>query len=154
MSNLMVQRHVFRPLSDLRRELDHIVDQVFGHAAMPAISTDTVFALLPSVESWIDEENKELHLTIPLPGLKPEEITVQLQGRRLLLAGKREEKEEHVDKSFLQREFSTRQFSRVFDIADGIDADKLTAKFNDGVLEITAPVAAHALPRTIEVVGR
>ncbi len=154
MSNLIVQRRPFRPLADLRKDFDQIVDQVFRHAAIPAISTDTVFALLPATDSWIDAENKEFHLTVPLPGLKPEEVTVQLQGNRLMLTGKREETSEQSGKTFLRHEFSARQFSRTIELADGIDADKLNAKLTDGVLEITAPIADHALPRDIEVKGR
>lgn len=79
-------------------------------------------------------------------------LTVQLQGI-CLLTGKREEKSEQSSKTFLRHEFSTRRFSRTIELADGIDADKLSAELHNGVLEVTAPVADSALPRNIEVKG-
>ena len=42
-------------------------------------------------------------------------------------------------------------FERTFTMPEGVDVDKLSAEYKDGVLEITAPVAAAALPRRIEV---
>jgi hypothetical protein len=42
-------------------------------------------------------------------------------------------------------------FERTLPLPDGVDANKLEAEYNNGVLEITAPIAASALPRRIEV---
>jgi HSP20 family protein len=56
-----------------------------------------------------------------------------------------------TDVDVLHEEISYGAFERTFTMPDGVDADKLSAEYKDGVLEITAPVAASALPRRIEV---
>jgi len=51
----------------------------------------------------------------------------------------------------LHEEISYGKFERTFTLPEGVDTDKLTAEYQNGVLEITAPVAAAALPRRIEI---
>jgi len=55
------------------------------------------------------------------------------------------------DVNFLQEEISYGAFERTFALPEGVDAEKLTAEYQNGVLEITAPVAASVLPRRIEI---
>ena len=55
------------------------------------------------------------------------------------------------DVNFLHEEISYGAFERTFTLPEGVDADKMTADYQNGVLEITAPVAASALPRRIEI---
>jgi HSP20 family protein len=99
----------------------------------------------------MDAEDKEFHLTMPLPGIKPEELNIILQGNRLTFSGEKKEEEDKTGKKYSEREFSYSHFVRTVTLPDGVDGEKISAQLNDGILEITAPFAASALPKKIEV---
>jgi len=52
---------------------------------------------------------------------------------------------------YLRREITYGSFERLIELPEGVDKDKLTAEYRNGVLEMTAPISAAALPRKIEV---
>jgi len=151
MSDLTVHTHTLAPLLDLRRDFDHVLDRFFRHPQLSSSSIDNLFTVVPPIESWVDTEDKEFHLTMPLPGLKAADVNVHIQGKRLVLTGEREERREEPGKAFLEREYSKQSFVRTIDLPDGVEEDKVTASLANGILEIIAPIAEGALPRKIEV---
>ncbi|HXW13247.1 MAG TPA: Hsp20/alpha crystallin family protein [Terriglobia bacterium] len=151
MPNLLVRGNILDKLSDLRQDFDRVFDHFFKHPGSPTASSETLMAVVPPIETWVDTEDKEFHLTMPLPGLKPEEININLQGNRLTFSGEQKEEQDKTGKHYLEREFSARHFLRTITLPDGVEGDKLTAQLNNGILEITAPIAAAALPRKVEI---
>jgi HSP20 family protein len=151
MSQWMLSRHALEPLLDMRRDFDRAFDHFFRHPALRPQLSEAVFAEAPLIESWVDEGDKKFHLTMPLPGLTPEEITLHLQGKTLVLSAEHNEEANDSGKTFLEREISTRSLRRTVTLPDGVDGDKLSAKLSDGVLEITAPIAQSALPKKIQI---
>lgn len=148
MSNLVVQENILDKLADLRQEFDRVFDHFLNRPASVAARPGTLMTVVPPIETWVDAEDKEFHLSMPLPGLKPEEINVNLQGNRLTFSGIQKEEQ---DKDYLEREFLFRHFLRTVTLPDGTEGEKLTAELKDGILEITAPIAASALPRKVEI---
>lgn len=151
MSQSALSRHVLEPLLDMRRDFDHAFDHFFRHHALHPALSQTVFAAVPLVESWVDENDKQFHVTMPLPRLTLEGITLHLQGRTLVLSAEHQEEGKDSGKTFLEREISIQNLCRTLTLPDGVDADKLSAKLSDGVLEITAPIAQSALPKKIQI---
>jgi len=91
-----------------------------------------------------------------LPGLKKEEIKVQVEdGRVLSISGQRSKEEVQKTDTWHRVERSRGQFMRRFKLPDNANLDHVTAKVDDGVLTITVPkVEAKTLqPRNIEVGG-
>ena len=68
---------------DLRMEFDRVFDHLFKNHVSSIAPSETLLAVVPPIETWVDTEDKEFHLSMPLPGLKPEEVNVNLQGNRL-----------------------------------------------------------------------
>jgi len=58
-----------------------------------------------------------------------------------------------IDVHYLYRELSYGTLSRTLTLPEGLDTEQINAEYNDGLLEITAPVAAAALPRQVEIKG-
>ncbi|HJY91632.1 MAG TPA: Hsp20/alpha crystallin family protein, partial [Candidatus Acidoferrum sp.] len=52
---------------------------------------------------------------------------------------------------FLQREISYGSFMRSLSLPEGVDKDKISAEYRNGMLEITAPIATAALPKRVEI---
>jgi HSP20 family protein len=151
MANLTLREHVVNDLLDLKQDFERVFDRIFKHHVQPVGSAETLFAIIPPIETWVDAEDKEFHLSMLIPGIKPEALNIILQGNRLTFSGERKEEEDKTAKNYLNREFSHDRFVRTITLPDGVDAEKLTAELKNGVLEITAPIAAAALPKKIPV---
>jgi len=76
---------------------------------------------------------------------------VEVQGETLTISGERKKVETKKEVSHHHREFTYGAFERTLPLPEGVDVEKLVAEFNNGVLEINAPLVAAALPRRIEV---
>jgi HSP20 family protein len=94
---------------------------------------------VPPIEAWIDQEKKKYHLGVAMPpGMEPEEIQLTLQGNSLTV-------------KYLQQELTYGSVERTIELPEGVNTDELTAEYNNGVLKITAPLSASALPKQIEI---
>ena len=78
-------------------------------------------------------------------------MQIQAQGNMLTIRGERKVERSSKDVDVFHEEISYGAFERTFTMPEGVDVDKLSAEYRNGVLEITAPVAASALPRRIEI---
>jgi HSP20 family protein len=88
-------------------------------------------------------------LTADVPGLKPEQLEVTLEGDTLTIRGELKNRPE--DRNYLLRERATGHFERVLTINTPIDNSKVEATFEDGVLTLTLPKAEAVKPKQITV---
>ena len=152
MTNLVPRDSFFQDLFDFRRDFDQIFNRMMSgwpFGGEQTANTSTTFA--PAVESFVDNDGKKYHCRVALPGIDPKEVQIQAQGNTLTISGERKVSHSSKDVDFLHEEISYGKFERTFTLPEGVDTDKLTAEYQNGVLEITAPVAAAALPRRIEI---
>jgi HSP20 family protein len=96
--------------------------------------------LEPSIRLDVTEDDKAFHVRADLPGVKKEDISVEVEGNQVSLSAEiKREKEEKKDEKVVHSErYHGRQF-RSFTLAREIDRDKVQASFHDGVLELTLP---------------
>jgi HSP20 family protein len=152
MTKLVRRNSFFEDLFDFRRDFDHIFNRMlsgwpFGETPSAAASA----AFTPAIESYIDKDDKTYHLRVSLPGVDPKEVQIHAQGNAVTISGERKVKRSDKDVDFHYEEISYGAFERTLTLPEGVNADKLNAEFHNGVLEITASVAAVALPRRIEI---
>jgi HSP20 family protein len=152
MTNLVPRSSLFQDLFDFRRGFDQIFNRmVSGWPTGETATTGMSAAFTPAIESYIDKDAKTYRLRASLPGVDPKEVQIHAQGNTLTISGERQEKRSGKDLDLQYEEISYGAFERTLTLPEGVDADKLTAEYHNGVLELTAPVAAAALPRRIEV---
>jgi HSP20 family protein len=125
MANSIIRRHPLADFSELREWLDQ--------------------AFAGSGESWnprIDVVKKEgeLVLKADLPGVKPDEINVEVEDGVLTVSGEHEEKTEEKKERYLRRERRYGSFSRSMALPEGVEADDIEANIVDGVLELRIPL--------------
>jgi HSP20 family protein len=105
----------------------------------------------PAVD--VQEHENGFAVTAELPGLKAEDVDLKIENGVLSLVGeKKEEKEEGTEGStrhVIERRYG--RFERNFTLPRDVDAEKVTAKFDDGVLTVTVPKAASAKPKKIAI---
>ena len=104
---------------------------------------------LPTVD-FVETEN-QFEVTVDLPGLKPEEVNVELKDGDLWISGKREEEKEEKGKTYHRVERRHGEFHRVFPLPSTINEEKIDAKFDTGVLKIIVPKSEEAKTKHIEV---
>jgi HSP20 family protein len=86
-----------------------------------------------------------------LPGVREEDVDINISGNRLMVSGKREEEETAESDTFFCCERSYGTFTRSFTLPEGIDADQVRADMKDGVLTLHVPKKAEAQPKKIAV---
>jgi HSP20 family protein len=153
MANLVRKDHAFNELFDFRHTFDRLFNRLVSHSSQATEQRrepELLFAV-PPIEAWMDPDKKDYHLSIALPGVDPKEIELYQHGNNLTVEGEHKESKEKKDADYLDQEFSYQSFQRTIVLPEGVDTQKLSAEFNNGVLEITAPVKESALPKQIEI---
>ena len=87
----------------------------------------------------ISETDKAFELSFAIPGIKKNEINIDLNEGQLIVSGERKFEEKKEEKNFHSVETRYGSFSRSFHLPDNIDANKVEAKYEDGLLNITIP---------------
>jgi len=105
-------------------------------------------ALLPPVD--VVEDASGITLTADLPGVPKNNLHLQVDANTLTISGDVELKSpEGLEPTYA--EVGLPRYRRVFTLSKELDAEKVTAEFNDGVLKLHIPKAEHAKPRKITV---
>jgi len=103
----------------------------------------------PAVDVYEDKDN--LLVKAELPGLKKEEIDISLQDGYLSLTGERKQEEKREDSGIYRSERWVGRFHRSISLPCRVNADKITAAYNEGVLTVTLPKAEEAKPKQIPI---
>ena len=109
------------------------------------------FDFLPAAN--VSETDKALEVAVELPGLKPDDVKVELHDHTLWISGEKKEEHEEKGQTLHRIERRTGSFRRVFNLPFDVQEGQIDAKFSDGVLKITLPKSEEAAPRKIEVKG-
>lgn len=154
MANLSRRDNLFRDLFDFRRDFDQMFNRFL--TGSPGQSDQgrhesRMLSFAPAVESYVDRDGKKFVVRAVLPDMDPKDVNIQVQGNELCISGERKINDERKEANFVQSEMMYGYFERDISLPDGIDTNKMNAEYQNGVLEITAPVSAAALPKRIEV---
>ncbi|HEX9998767.1 MAG TPA: Hsp20/alpha crystallin family protein [Abditibacterium sp.] len=103
----------------------------------------------PAVD--VAEDAHEIVLQVELPGIRKEDIDIQLTGDTLRLSGERKREQEARGEYFHRVERSYGAFARTFQIETPIDAAKVSAAYEEGVLTLRLPKQEAVKPRQIEI---
>jgi len=152
MTNLLLREPFFEDLFDFRREFDKIFNRMLSVKPYEKeLAPWKPFNFVPAVEAYVDKETKKYVCKVSLPGIEPKEVQIHVQGNLLTITGERKYAQETKEREALHEEFAYGKFERTLELPEGVNTEKMNAEFMNGVLEITAPVAALALPRKIEI---
>jgi HSP20 family protein len=125
------------------------IDQVFG-----AGGARSQASLMRAPETDVVETEREIRVQVEMPGLKRENIEVDVENNVLTIRGeKREERTEGQDGRYHLAERRWGTFARSFVLPRDVDADAIQAAFENGVLSVSIPKSEKARRRKIEVGG-
>lgn len=127
-----------------RNEIDRLFDRFttgFGWPSLalpsfPAASAGDGFAV-PAVD--VTEDDKAFKIAAELPGMDEKDVEVAVSGDTLTIKGEKRQERETKEPNYYLCERSYGSFQRAFVLPDGIDRDKIDARFAKGVLTVTLP---------------
>jgi HSP20 family protein len=136
-------------------EIERRFEDVFGRPFLPGIwrvfpSEDLVWA--PAIDILEKEDN--FLVKVELPGVKEDDVNVTIAGGTLTIEGEKKAESEVKKKGYYYRETSYGSFSRSITIPSTVDASKIEANYDKGVLEITLPKALEVKPKKITVAAK
>ncbi|RUM88452.1 MAG: Hsp20/alpha crystallin family protein [Thermodesulfatator sp.] len=143
----MAELMVWRPLQELRREIDRLWEEFFGRARVPERWEGWEWA--PAVD--VSETDEAVVVRADVPGLDPEDLEITLSGNTLVIKGEKKKEEEERRENFYRVERVYGSFLRTVDLPAEVEADKVEATYKNGVLKIVLPKKAEAKGRTIKV---
>ncbi|HTU78411.1 MAG TPA: Hsp20/alpha crystallin family protein [Solirubrobacteraceae bacterium] len=96
-------------------------------------------------------DNGNLVIRADVPGLKPEDVKIEVENDILTVSGEHEEKKEQKGKRFLRRERRYGSFSRSMALPTGVEPKKIKAKTHDGVVEIVVPLPTEEKKEAVRI---
>jgi HSP20 family protein len=146
----MVPWRPFRELEDVERRFD----EIFGRPTLPSL-----WWRFPEEVGWIPaldmfEKDNKLVVKAEIPGMKEEDIDVSVVGDTLNIKGERKSETEVKDEDYYRCERSYGSFFRSIPLPSAVDANKIEANYEDGVLEVTLPKTAAAKRKKVKVAAK
>jgi len=113
-----------------------------------AKTTNVYGSSLPAVN--IKENENQFEVEVAAPGLSKEDFKIEVENDVLTLSSEREESKENQEDNYKRKEFSYSSFRRTFTLPENlVDADKIEAKYIDGVLNVVLPKKEEAKPKPV-----
>lgn len=137
----MTRWNPFEELGTLHREMDRVFGRYIGDE--PAAGR----AWTPATEVRTGDDGWKLR--VALPGIDPANVHVDLHGGSLTISGERTRTEENGNGYASEIRYG--RFERVFTLPAKVDAEKVGAHYENGMLELTLPLAETARPRRIAI---
>jgi HSP20 family protein len=103
----------------------------------------------PSVD--MIREDGHVIVRAEVPGMKPEEVEVKVEGGLLTISGTHEESTEKEEAEYVHRERRYGAFHRTVALPEGIDAKKIEATVHDGLLEVEIPVREEVAAEAVTI---
>jgi HSP20 family protein len=151
----LVPRDPFALLRQMASELDRSFDAPgwasFRWPTLRALPAAERATWLPEIDVF--EKDNQLVTKIDLPGLKKEDVKVEVTDGHLAISGERKSEAEEKKDDFYRCERQYGSFYRAVPLPEGVKLEDVKATFSDGVLEVSMPLPAktEAKPRTVEI---
>lgn len=148
MSMLVRRPSPYDELLSLRQAMDRLFDNDLTGPFIRLASGDRRLGQMP-LDVRTDAES--LTIEASLPGIRPEDVDITIEGGTLTLSTKTEEERTEEEGSYLVREIRRGSLSRSIALPEGLEADQATATFENGVLSLRIPRAEQVKPRRIKI---
>ncbi|MEP7196686.1 MAG: Hsp20/alpha crystallin family protein [Saprospiraceae bacterium] len=145
-----MRNKVFLPLVPIAQEIENMVDE-FVNKGFHDVFGGTVWQnKTPSAN--ISENENNFSIDIAAPGLEKKDFAINVENSQLHVSVSKENSEENKNENYFRKEFSFQSFKRAFKLPENADTTKITASYNNGVLNIVIekkPIVKNE--KTIEV---
>ena len=137
----------FSELMSLRQAMDKLFEDSFVRPSRALYALGEV--AVPALDVY--QTPNEVVVKATLPGLKPEDVSIDITGETLTIKGESKAEQEIKKEDYLYQERRYGSFSRSVVLPGGLKADNAEATMEDGVLTLTIPKAEEIKPKAIKV---
>jgi HSP20 family protein len=138
-----------RNLNDLQREIDRVFGEFFPSREGGDESTSRQAVWAPRTDLVETEDSYRLHLDVP--GLSKEDLNINYKDNQLTVSGERTSDRTEEGEEYVRVERSFGQFYRAFTLPRTVNAENITASYDNGVLTISVPKTEKEKSRQIEI---
>jgi HSP20 family protein len=140
MPGVLTRWDPFGELSELRTRFDRMFDDLTdGRERDWTLAID------------VERDDGNLVVRADVPGIKPEQVRIEVEDDILTVSGEHEESKEQKEKNYVRRERRYGSFSRSIALPAGIDPKAIAAKTKDGVVEVTIPLPKDGKKETVTI---
>ncbi len=147
MTNLTRTRS--RNLQSLQSEIDRLFDSFFPTSRESSDGSESQASWAPRTD--LIETEDAYHIRLDLPGVTKDDVKINLHDNTLSVSGKRDAEAEDESAEFVRVERTFGHFYRSFSLPRTINAEGISASFNNGVLTVAVPKSEESKPRQIEI---
>jgi HSP20 family protein len=144
--SLLLKRNGFFPATNL------LVDDLLMNDLLPFESRSLVptSTSLPSVN--IEETEKDFKIQLAAPGLKKEDINIELVNNVLTISSEKQEEKEEKEEAgnYYRKEFNYQSFSRSFTLPENANESKIEATYRDGILHVDVAKKQIGSPKSVK----
>ena len=134
----LVKHYLFNDLFSIRRELDSLFEHSWNSLGRALPETAAHWGgYFPEIETYTKDGSVVYRLAIP--GVAPKDVELSIVGGEIVVKGERKSPIEVKDEDWQVRNFRYGRFEKTFRLPEGVDVDKVSATFHNGLLEITVP---------------
>lgn len=136
----------FRDIVSLREAMDRLIQESFVRPAGSLLQSSRGGFPLD-----VMEKDNSYEVRASLPGIKPEDVQITVQGNTVTIRGETGAEQERKDENWIVRERRSGAYFRSFTLPSEVDSSKAAARYENGVLVLELPKAEAAQPRRIQV---
>src|SRR5579864_6867928 len=137
----------FSTMQERMNRMNRLFRESFSPEGAEEALTTTGFA--PPVDIYEDEHNITLRMEVP--GIDEKDIDVRIENNTLTVHGERKLEKEEKEENFRRVERQYGSFTRSFTLPTTVDAEKVSANYEKGILKISLAKKAEAKPKQIKV---
>ena len=145
----LVRWEPVRELGTLQHEINRLFGGFFEQPAGQATGGATQRQWIPAMD--LVEADGAYVLRADLPGLRADDVKIELEENVLTISGERKTQHEQRSEGYFRFERASGAFARTLTLPAGVDADGIEAKFADGVLEVRIPAPEQRKPRRVTI---
>ena len=149
-------RKATTPFTSMFKMFDEMVEDLMGDRFFSSFRIPSLLEPAVHVARWspsvdIAEDDKQIMIDVDLPGIDEKDLKVEMEGNSLIISGRREQTEKEETANYIRQERWYGEFYRSFTLPESADLDKIEARYNNGILQITIPKKEDARRREIEI---
>jgi HSP20 family protein len=130
----------------LRESMDKLFEDFFGQSGFQPLREGQ---WLPAVD--VHETKKDVVVTMDVPSLDQQEVTISVADNRLTVRGEKRREEELTEETCYRSERFYGSFQRVIQLPADVVADKAKATYKDGVLKVTVPKSTKVAAKEVRI---
>jgi len=138
-----------RELDTLQGEMNRLFASFFDTPTAGAGNGGMARRWAPAMD--LVETDEHFVLRADLPGVTENDVRIELENNVLTIAGERKTEHETKKEGYYRLERAAGAFARALTLPEGVEADAVTANFDNGVLEVRIPKPAEVKPRRVQI---